>query len=62
MHGYAPRVPGQLHLGDVEEDEVSRLAELDKWGREQAKENLEQSQRPAKSRYPTGSIGNKTLS
>ncbi|KAH7966171.1 hypothetical protein HPB49_014108 [Dermacentor silvarum] len=52
MHVYAPRVPGQLHLGDVEEDlnEVPRLAKLDK-RREQAKENLEQSQRAAKSRY-----------
>ncbi|KAL1447847.1 hypothetical protein MTO96_044206 [Rhipicephalus appendiculatus] len=52
MHGYIPRVAGQLLLSDVEEDlnEVSRLAELAK-KREQAKENLEQSQRAAKGRY-----------
>ncbi|KAL1479515.1 hypothetical protein MTO96_051777 [Rhipicephalus appendiculatus] len=52
MHGYIPRVAGQLLLSDVEEDlnEVSRLAELAK-KLEQAKENLEQSQRAAKGRY-----------
>ncbi|KAL1480838.1 hypothetical protein MTO96_050709 [Rhipicephalus appendiculatus] len=52
MHGYVPRVPGQILLNDVEEDlnEVSRIAQLAK-KREQAKENLEQSQRAAKSRY-----------
>ncbi|KAL1483330.1 hypothetical protein MTO96_012739 [Rhipicephalus appendiculatus] len=52
MHGYIPRVAGQLLLSDVEEDlnEVSRLAEMAK-KREQAKENLEQSQRAAKGRY-----------